>query len=317
MVAKGWEDATSASVSATTGAVGAGLAATGNPLAGAIVAGGGQIAASMFQVFKPTPRLPGPSGMQLVAAERANNTASQASAMEGMAPAEVAALDELSLRRNVRSTAIANAYNSVYTLGPAEQEILVEKIVSKQQEEAAAIRAEYLTADSAAIRRNMELKIAANSQAAVEAARISDIERNNELKRLDMQAQKYEILGQAVPGATDLITGAMQTVEAQKQKLLEEQKASAVAKQKLYGNSMPQSAGNGVYQSVQDKATGTYSVPAPAPAPVAIPAAVDTIGGTPIGWNASTSEWQSYIAETYPDALKKVWDKNGMIAGGQ
>jgi hypothetical protein len=223
-MAKGWEDITSASVSAGSGAIGAGLAAGGLPVAGAAVAAGGQVVSGLMNLFKPVPKLPGPSGAQFVAAERAEATASKAAGMEGISPAEVAALDDLTLRRNLRSTAVANAYNSVYALGPAEQEILVDRIVTQQQSEASSLRSEYLMMDEEAIRRNMQLKLASNAEAERQATNIRSMEINKEIGEMAMEREKWTNFIQGMGDSAELVAGAIDMADAKEAALAKEKK---------------------------------------------------------------------------------------------
>lgn len=217
-------DAASGAIGGGLGIVGAGLSAIPGvgPILGAGVAGAGMLTSQFLQMFKKPPKLPGPTGAQMVNLERSNTLAEQTAQMQGLSPAEVANLDELTARSSIRSQAVVNAYNSVYQMSPLEQEVLVKSVVTQQQEEAARVRREFFNMDAEAVRRSVSAKIAANEQAAARANEIAQIERQNEMIRLDMEAQKYANLGEVLGDVGGIIGESIRYTEGKKKALEKE-----------------------------------------------------------------------------------------------
>lgn len=300
-------DAASGAIGGGLGIVGAGLSAIPGvgPILGAGVAGAGMLTSQFLQMFKKPPKLPGPTGAQMVNLERSNTLAEQTAQMQGLSPAEVANLDELTARSSIRSQAVVNAYNSVYQMSPLEQEVLVKSVVTQQQEEAARVRREFFNMDAEAVRRSMSAKIAANEQAAARANEIAQIERQNEMIRLDMEAQKYANLGEVLGDVGGIIGESIRYTEGKKKALeaknIEAREASTISR------------GQGakpVYESVSDTVTPAGGGKGGAPNLVALDSGGDSARAMGAMYSDMSIEaMQGYMANTHPEALAEVWKR--------
>ncbi|MCX7704055.1 MAG: hypothetical protein N2234_08190 [Planctomycetota bacterium] len=205
-----------ASTASTAAGIGIGAFLGGLPGAAAGAAIGGAVGGSLSSLFAlgAKPEIPRITGDQMVSMKRAQDIAARAVNLQGMSPAEVSAYQDVIYRNEIRQQNIMNAFNSVYAMGAAEQEVLAKSILDRERLEASRQEKELALLNADRVRQNVEIAIKANESAARQASLISEMERRRKIMQLQFESEKWKNFAAGMTGAAEGVAGAIAYYQA-------------------------------------------------------------------------------------------------------